>query len=595
MSTLAWILAGIVAYWLVALSLKRKGIFPEYVRVQGPLLTIHTGRGREFLDRLSSPRRFWRAVANFGVGVSLVVMALAFLFLLLTAVAQMLEPEPTAVTQPTNVLVIPGVNEFLPLSVAGEIVLGLLIGLVVHEGGHGLLCRVEDIDIRSMGVVLFALIPIGAFVEPDEDSRRVADRGGRTRMFAAGVTGNLVVTIIAFGLLFGPVTGSMAVAGGAAVGDVLADSGADRAEIESGDRIIAVGDQPIADEDEFESVLNDTEQSRVAVELAGACEDDPDRACETEVDRTAYVMGVVPEATPEIDRQDVIVSVNDTTVSTERELRAEFEDRTVATVETEDGNSSTFPVGAYATVSPDGPLAEVSEGELDEEAVVITRIDGERVVDDGALTEVLGDTAPGDEVTVEVYVEDEPRTYEVTLDEHPQADRGQIGVQASQGYTGLIVNDFGITPYPAEQYLGILDSGSGVLDSVLQQVLVVLALPIAGIAETGLPFNFAGFTGGVEYFYETTGPLGFMGGGLFVFANILFWTAWINFNLAFFNCIPGYPLDGGHILRASAEAVVSRLPIENTHRATSLITTTIGVTMLLSLILLLFGQGLLAG
>jgi hypothetical protein len=148
-STLTLVLAGVLLYTVVAMALRARGMLPSYVRVQGPITTIHTQRGKAFLDWLAGPKRFWRAWGNFGVGIALVVMVGSFLAVVFAAYSSVTSPQQTAITEPQNVLVIPGVNEFLPLSAAPEIVFGLLVGLVVHEGGHGLLCRVGDIDIDS--------------------------------------------------------------------------------------------------------------------------------------------------------------------------------------------------------------------------------------------------------------------------------------------------------------------------------------------------------------------------------------------------------------------------------------------------------------
>ena len=62
-STLWLVGGGILLYTLVAMALKSRGQLPEAVRVQGPITTVHTQRGKAFLNWLARPGRFWRAWA----------------------------------------------------------------------------------------------------------------------------------------------------------------------------------------------------------------------------------------------------------------------------------------------------------------------------------------------------------------------------------------------------------------------------------------------------------------------------------------------------------------------------------------------------
>ena len=44
--------------------------------------------------------------------------------------------------------------------------------IIIHEFSHGILARVENVKINSIGLLLFAIIP-GAFVEPDEEKLNI--------------------------------------------------------------------------------------------------------------------------------------------------------------------------------------------------------------------------------------------------------------------------------------------------------------------------------------------------------------------------------------------------------------------------------------
>ncbi|EMA43851.1 site-2 protease family protein [Halococcus saccharolyticus] len=590
-STLVWVLSGLLLYTLVATALQSWGVLPSSVRVSGPITTIHTQRGKEFLDWLAGPKRFWRAWANVGVGIALVVMAGSFLAVLFSAVRIFNQPESTVIRQPQDALVIPGVNQFLPLSVAPEIVFGLLVGLVVHEGGHGLLCRVEDIDIESMGLALLAVIPMGAFVEPDEESQARADRGDRTRMFAAGVTNNFAITVIAFALLFGPVVGSIAAAPGVPVGGALNGTPAADAGIDRGDVITHIDGQQVANASEFDAALADANRT-VAVSLQDGNT--------TTVQRSVVVTSAVVDGP--LATGTSIEAVNGTAVGTENAFHAALENRSTAQLSTDNG-TVTMPVGAAATVTPGGPLANASDG-LAGESVVVTRIAGERTPNRSALSDVLDGTEPNERVRVEAVVNDDRGNYSVQLNENPDTGNGFLGVRISPGTTGIVVDDFGIQSYPASQYLGLLGGGGGdgaggaggLGGSLVAQFLAVISLPFAGAVpgSSGL-VSFAGFVGPVRNYFTITGPLSFLGGSVFTLANVLFWTGWINVNLGLFNCIPSFPLDGGHIFRASTEAVVSRLPIGSRQALAGAVTTAVTLTMIGALVVMIFGPTVLAG
>ncbi|MBD3210066.1 hypothetical protein GF318_01675 [Candidatus Micrarchaeota archaeon] len=94
---------------------------------------------------------------------------------------------------PGGTFLLPGVN--LPLV---EGILALLAVIVVHEGCHSILTRIARVPLLSSGIVLFGIIPVGAFIEPDEEKLAKVNDLKQTRVIIAGPTANLIASVVFF-------------------------------------------------------------------------------------------------------------------------------------------------------------------------------------------------------------------------------------------------------------------------------------------------------------------------------------------------------------------------------------------------------------
>jgi membrane-associated protease RseP (regulator of RpoE activity) len=98
--------------------------------------------------------------------------------------------------------VIPGVEiPNVPLVIPLHAWISLLLILIIHEGFHGITARKEKLKIKSSGLLLLGFLPIGAFVEPDEEEVKKAEPLKQLRVYAAGPVANLV-SIIVFVLIY---------------------------------------------------------------------------------------------------------------------------------------------------------------------------------------------------------------------------------------------------------------------------------------------------------------------------------------------------------------------------------------------------------
>ncbi|MEM2324949.1 MAG: site-2 protease family protein [Archaeoglobaceae archaeon] len=197
-----WLLVVFLLYWSFLELLRRKGILERRgLRSYGPVLLIRTSRGLKLIEKISEARNLWKSLSTIGLPAVFFGMFFMFSLIIVADIIMVISPpKPSELTTPQAALLIPGLNPFIPL-IWGLI--GLVVAIFVHELSHAILCRVENIKVKALGLIL-ALFPIGAFAEPDETELfdKKTKRVSRIRIFSVGVITNFFVAFVAFAFFF---------------------------------------------------------------------------------------------------------------------------------------------------------------------------------------------------------------------------------------------------------------------------------------------------------------------------------------------------------------------------------------------------------
>jgi membrane-associated protease RseP (regulator of RpoE activity) len=252
-----WILLIIFlisVYAAIAYYIHSRKLWEDHITFYGPILAVKTNRVG-FFDKFAAFRTFFRIYGTAGliavIIVSVFITVMLFISVRYTLIVQ---PEPTGIYKPQNILLLPGINEYVPSTLA--VWLAFIITIGVHEFGHGILCRVENIKVKTMGA-LIAVIPIGFFVEPDEEELDKTKGMAKVRMFGAGITNNLVVGFSCFFLLI-LCMGLVTPVSQPVIHGVYKDYPAASAAIPPGSIIIAVNGVPVNSRADVSSILNTT-------------------------------------------------------------------------------------------------------------------------------------------------------------------------------------------------------------------------------------------------------------------------------------------------------------------------------------------------
>lgn len=160
--------------------------------VKLPLILIHTPFGLDFFDKVAKlpGARAWSSVNTYLMpvitilAIFLIVGSLAVLFSNADA-----RDSVRGVGIQGNLL-IPGLNPLLPITYGWA---ALIITIIIHEAGHGIVARVYNIRVDSTGIVLFLGIPIGAFVNIERDELNKATLKQKSAVLTAGPLNNMIL------------------------------------------------------------------------------------------------------------------------------------------------------------------------------------------------------------------------------------------------------------------------------------------------------------------------------------------------------------------------------------------------------------------
>lgn len=230
---------------------------PGRLEFNFPLLTIRTRMFGGVFDKLGALRSS-RFIGWFSLIIVPIVAAIGLYLLcggLITLLSTPGAKEAVSDLGPASVLLLPGINPFLPILYGW---LAIICAIVVHEGAHGIIARNRGLNVKSSGLLFFLIIPIGAFVDVDEDQIAKARAKDSLQVMAAGVAGNIAVAVACLLAVLVIVNGLTPVIDGVYVSTVVEGMPANAAGLLPEDVFVSINDIPIANLDELQEFLNAT-------------------------------------------------------------------------------------------------------------------------------------------------------------------------------------------------------------------------------------------------------------------------------------------------------------------------------------------------
>lgn len=228
------------------------------IEFKSGLIIRRSTKGKKIIyDFAERHEKKLRVVGNIAVVIA-IIASLYGMYLLLQSSYGIIT-RPTEIIRPLRV-VLPSVSGVeLPGFILGVPfwywIISVFLVMGIHEPMHALMARIEKIEIKSFGVLLFLILP-GAFVDPNERQLKRLSVMKKLRIFAAGSFGNFLLAGIVLLLLLGYnfILDRIMVPIGVAFENTIPDTGAYEAGMKG--RIIQINSMEIKDLEDFSQAMS---------------------------------------------------------------------------------------------------------------------------------------------------------------------------------------------------------------------------------------------------------------------------------------------------------------------------------------------------
>ncbi len=171
------IIFWMIAFILVKLLSKKK----ENASIFFPFLALFRFRffNKLFRKIAQKNRKLWRLWWNIGIIASFLLMMYALYFFISNFFQLIINPQLENAIMP----LIPGVTISLPQFQI--YILPILLTMTVHEFSHAIAAEVDDVNVKSAGIMgagVFFIILYGAFVEVDDYQLNSQSFSSKTRL-----------------------------------------------------------------------------------------------------------------------------------------------------------------------------------------------------------------------------------------------------------------------------------------------------------------------------------------------------------------------------------------------------------------------------